>query len=176
MDQLLVILDLDETLVHSPDSPLLRSPDFIAGPHPVYERPGLRPFLYALLSRYVVGVWTAAGRDYASAVLDHIAPPDRPLAFFWSSERCTRRFDHETRQHFTVKPLRKVAKLGFNLDRVVVVDDSPEKHVLNYGNLVRIAPFLGDTDDRHLGALLPYLDQLALAPNVRVIEKRHWSR
>lgn len=175
MDQLLVILDLDETLVHSPDAPLSRPPDFAAGPYPVYERPGLRPFLDALFARYAVAVWTAAGHDYASAVLDHVTPPGAAFAFFWSSERCTRRFDHETRQHFTVKRLRKVAKLGYDLNRVVMVDDSPEKHVLNYGNLVHIAPFLGALDDHHLAALLPYLAHLAETPNVRAIEKRHWS-
>jgi carboxy-terminal domain RNA polymerase II polypeptide A small phosphatase len=55
-----------------------------------------------------------------------------------------------------------------------MVDDSPEKHTRNYGNLVRVAPFTGDPADTELASLARYLRQLATQPNVRCIEKRGW--
>lgn len=174
MDRLLVILDLDETLVHSPDAPLGSSPTFHVGPHQIYARPHLDLFLVRLFARFRVAVWTAAGRTYASGVLARILPPDASLAFFWAAERCTQRFDHETRQYFTVKKLRKVEQQGFDLARVVVVDDSPEKHRLNYGNLVPVTPFVGDPADSELPDLLAYLESIEAVPNVRGIEKRNW--
>ena len=174
MDPLLVVLDLDETLVHAPDVPLSESPAFRVGPHTVYLRPHLAQFLSELLSRYRVAVWTASGQDYALGVLARILPQDASLAFFWTAERCTRRFDHETRQHFTVKKLRKVAQQGFDLARVLMIDDSPEKHRLNYGNLIRVTPFIGDPADAELLDLLAYLASLDAEPNVRAVEKRNW--
>jgi hypothetical protein len=55
-----------------------------------------------------------------------------------------------------------------------MVDDSPEKHTRNYGNLVRIAPFTGNLADAELAHLARYLRQLATLPDVRCIEKRGW--
>ena len=40
----------------------------------------------------------------------------------------------------------------------------------------RIAPYLGDEHDAELAYLGEYLEELARAPNVRVIEKRLWRR
>jgi hypothetical protein len=96
------------------------------------------------------------------------------LAFFWCAERCTQRFDHETRQRNTVKPLRKVRRRGYDVERVLVVDDSPEKHVLNYGNLIHVQPFEGDAGDAELPMVRTYIDSLAAEPNVRKIDKRGW--
>jgi len=65
---------------------------------------------------------------------------------------------------------------GYALERVLVVDDSPEKHTRNYGNLVRVEPFLGDPSDDELSHLARYLPTLAKAENVRSIEKRRWRQ
>ncbi|MFO0555283.1 MAG: HAD family hydrolase [Polyangiaceae bacterium] len=176
MDRLLVILDLDETLVHVPDHPLARRADFHVNGQPGYRRPHLEAFLETLRERYQVAIWTAAGSDYAHAVLEKIIPWRAELAFVWCAERCTQHFDHETRGRTTIKKLSKVRSRGFPLERLVMVDDSPEKHLRNYGNLVPIAPFLGDFGDGELPALLPFLSSLAAVEDVRRIEKRYWRR
>ena len=72
------------------------------------------------------------------------------------------------------KPLHTLKSRGYDLTRVLVVDDSPEKHTRNYGNLVQVTPFLGRQDDSQLPRLAPYLRQLSTEPNVRCIEKRRW--
>jgi NLI interacting factor-like phosphatase len=42
---ILLILDLDETLIYATEEPLQRVPDFIIGPYAVYRRPYLTEFL-----------------------------------------------------------------------------------------------------------------------------------
>lgn len=59
---------------------------------------------------------------------------------------------------------------------MLVVDDSPEKHLKNYGNLVRVLPFEGDAADKELELLSEYLVTLATCTNVRKVEKRAWRR
>jgi RNA polymerase II subunit A small phosphatase-like protein len=175
MDRLLVILDLDETLVHASERRLSRHADVTVGPYHVYQRPFLSEFLRSLRERYAIAIWTAAGQDYAEPVIAHITPGWRDeLAFVWCAERCTAHFDHETRDRNTIKKLGKVRHRGYDLDRVLVVDDSPEKHVKNYGNLVQIRPFYGELGDAELPAILEFIHSLADAPNVRAIEKRYW--
>lgn len=174
MKPLLVILDLDETLVHATEEPFERAAQLQVGPYFVYFRPYLNAFLTVLRERYQVAVWTSAGRDYAEEVVSAIMPWREQLAFLWSAERCTEHFNHETRNRDTLKKLRKVRGRGFDLERVVMVDDSPEKHIRNYGNLVQVEPFLGDESDDELPAVLRFIDTLAVQPNVRAVEKRGW--
>lgn len=45
-----------------------------------------------------------------------------------------------------MKDLRKVRRLGWALEHVLVVDDTPRKYERSYGNLVAVAPFEGDVD------------------------------
>lgn len=176
LSPLLIILDLDETLIHAPDRPLDREPDFVVYKYPVYKRPHVDAFIASLLARYRVAVWTSSGELYAEAVVRRLFPDPSRLELVWSADRCTQRFDHETRGRYVVKPLRKLRSRGYALERVLVVDDSPEKHVLNYGNLIRVCPFEGDLRDDELPALLAYIDALADEPNVRAIEKRGWRQ
>src|SRR5262245_59077006 len=68
VNPLLVILDLDETLVHGTEHPLARPADLRVGPYFVYQRPHLTSFLSALRERCSLAIWTSAGRDYAHGV------------------------------------------------------------------------------------------------------------
>ena len=83
-------------------------------------------------------------------------------------------WDYETGSMCGAKRLHKVARQGYPLERMLVVDDSPEKHTKNYGNLVRVLPFEGDMNDRELDMLSAYLVTLATCTNVRKVEKRGW--
>jgi TFIIF-interacting CTD phosphatase-like protein len=84
--------------------------------------------------------------------------------------------DHQQSEHGYVKNLKKVKARGEPLERVVMVDDSPEKLIHQYGNLVRISPFEGQADDHELLLLMDYLQHLNQQPNVRRIEKRGWQQ
>jgi len=66
-------------------------------------------------------------------------------------------------------------KSGYDLDRILIVDDIRETAVNNYGNLILIKPFTDNTDDTELLKLISYLQTIKDEPNYRRIEKRGWS-
>lgn len=73
-----------------------------------------------------------------------------------------------------LKPLKKVKRMGWRLERMLIVDDTPEKCARNYGDAVHPLPFGGDKSDAELLLLADYLATLKDEPNMRRIEKRRW--
>jgi hypothetical protein len=171
----LLILDLDETLVHATKMSLTRPPDFVAHSYNVYIRPHLVYFLSHIFEWFDVAVWSSAGADYLTTVVNHIFPQPAALKFVWAGDRCTLKRSDESDDYYWVKNLKKVKRAGYALDRVLIVDDTPEKAERNYGNYIRIAPFTGEADDEQLLRLIPYLWQLRRADSLRSIEKRSWN-
>ena len=170
----LLILDLDETLISAQMASLDRPPDFRVGPYFVYLRPHLAEFLARCSGAYRLAVWTSSSEDYANAVVEQIARHGARFEFVWARGRCTRRFDRETLDQFWLKDLKKVRRLGYALERVLVVDDSSEKLQRHYGNHVHITPYFGEAQDDELSRLASYLESLASEPDFRAIEKRNW--
>ena len=168
----LLILDLDETLIYAVEEPLSRPADFQVGPFHVYKRPYVSEFLRACREWFEVAVWTSASPGYAAGIVEALFP--YAPAFVWASDCCTRAYDPERGEHFSVKNLRKVKTRGYSLEQVIVVDDTAEKHGQNYGNLVRIRAWTGDLEDRELVLLRSYLERLRTVENVRAVEKRQW--
>ncbi len=176
MPRHLLILDLDETLVFGTNDPLERPADFQVDPYHIYRRPTLEQFLLNCGEHFEMAVWTSSSADYASDVVDQIWPAGLDRSFLWSRDRCTYREDLETRRPHWIKNLKKVKRLGYDLERVIMVDDNPEKLAFQYGNLVRVRPYFGDPEDDELPWLSRYLSQLAAVDNVRIVEKRGWRR
>jgi len=175
MTKQLLILDIDETLVYASETPLPNpQPDFEVGPYAVYRRPYLTDFLTATADWFDLAVWSSASSSYVHGVVSALFTDFSSLCFVWSAEKCTQRFDPEYRTYHSVKKLKKVVKAGYPLERIVMVDDSPEKLSQNYGNHVRIHPYTGDHNDTELRDLLPFLNWLRTVKNVRSVEKRNW--
>jgi hypothetical protein len=172
-EKTLLVLDLDETLVYSIERQLIREADMRAASYYVYFRPGLASFIQHVATLFRVAVWTSASRSYALEICSHIFSGVE-LEFLWASERCTIQRDWDSGSVCGAKHLRKLRRKGYSLDRILMVDDSPEKHQKNYGNLIQILPFDGDSTDVELGLLAAYLATLASCTNVRRIEKRGW--
>lgn len=170
----LLILDLDETLVHATEGPAFGPAHFRLGSYHVYRRPHLDTLLAAASDWFDLAVWTSAGSDYASLMCDAILPQPKNLKFAWSRDRCTSCFDAETLEIIHAKNLGKVRRLGHSLEQVLMLDDSPEKLARHYGNLIRVRSFFGDPADTELRDLLPFLEWIKDQPNVRTIEKRGW--
>ncbi|OWQ45751.1 hypothetical protein CDL60_17970 [Roseateles noduli] len=169
----LLVLDLDETLVHATEFELEHPEDFRVGPYFVYRRPHLSMFLAAMLKDFDVAVWTASGEIYAEAVLEQLFKPG-DLKFVWSSQRCTTARDWTTGNYTTIKNLSKLKRQGYAMSSIIAVDDTPSKYARSYGNLVTVSEFLGSPDDKELPLLATYLRSLLPEPNVRTIEKRGW--
>ncbi|MCE3003731.1 MAG: HAD family hydrolase [Xanthomonadaceae bacterium] len=176
MQRILLVLDLDETLVFADERPLARAPDLDLPPYAVYLRPWAREFLRHVAVHFELAVWTSSSAAYARALVPVLFDDPSRLAFVWSRERCTLQRDLANDTWVHAKRLAKVKRHGHDLRRTVVVDDSPEKHLRNYGNLVRVAPFLGDPADDELPHLAAWLERLHIEPDVRVVEKRGWRR
>jgi carboxy-terminal domain RNA polymerase II polypeptide A small phosphatase len=172
----LLVLDLDETLVYATEAPLEFEPHHEVHPYFLYPRPGLRDFLSDMSTLFHLAVWTSSSPAYAAAVCPLIFPEPEKLQFIWASDRCTPTRNFANDSWDNAKPLKKLKRHGYDLARVVVVDDSPEKHTRNYGNLVQVTPFMGDPKDCELPHLAAYLAQLAALSDVRKVEKRQWRR
>jgi TFIIF-interacting CTD phosphatase-like protein len=176
MSMPLLVLDLDETLLFADEKPLACEPDFALGPYLGYFRPGLSEFLRVVGQHYELAVWTSSSADYARGVCALVFADPSLLSFVWARDRCTPECDLNLGTWSQAKRLKKLRHRGYDLARVVMVDDSPEKHTRNYGNLVPVAPFFGDPGDRELHWLAPYLVELSVVTDVRAVEKRTWRR
>jgi len=173
-DRILLILDLDETLVYAAASPLPQPADFIVGPYYVYRRPGLSEFLLACSECYRIAVWSSSSDDYAVSVISQIMPRDVVVGFVWGRSRCTRKIDHELQEEYYLKDLRRVKQRGYDLRRVLIVEDSPRKVARNYGNAIYVSPYEGDASDDELPQLASYLRSICSLADVRRLEKRNW--
>lgn len=188
MKKPLLILDLDETLIHTeilePDTPW----DFyfeifedMGGwskkklyQYWTYKRPHLQYFLDYAFDNFEVAVFTAADEDYATEILSNIGIDIDKLSFFYTSKDCSSKYNTRTMDRYIIKRLKKIVPLGYDLDRVLIVDDKPETADENYGNLISITPFHFNKNDDELLKLVSYLDTIKDEPNLRKIEKRGW--
>jgi Dullard-like phosphatase family protein len=170
----LCILDLDETLVHATEAPLERPCDLMAGPFLVYTRPFVDEFFAQVAQWFDLAVWTTSSEAYAEAIVRNVFPNHAQLAFIWARQRCTAAKNRETDERFWIKDLKKVKRQGYPLERVLVIDNSPEKIQRHYGNLIQVSPYLGAADDDELTLLLPFLKWLTTVGDVRKVEKRNW--
>lgn len=175
LDQILLILDIDETLLYAADRPLERTPDCRIGPYAVYLRPFLTDFLNQVSRHFRIAVWSSSSHDYVESVVNAIFPRWINPEFIWSRKRCITKFDPEWHNHYYIKDLKKVKRHGYHLDRVLIVDDTPQKVERNYGNAIYVTPWFGDQSDDELQLLTKYLLQLREKANLRRIEKRGWK-
>ena len=173
----LLILDIDETLIYATEESLSRSADFTVGnKYYVYRRPFVEQFLVWCVENFELAVWTSATDDYAAEIVANIFPHSQNnLLFLWSRKRCTPSFDWETQETIWEKKLTKLRRRGYNLENIIVVDDTPQMWRSSYGNLVRVKPYLGEIEDDELKKLMQYLNVLKNAENIRKVEKRNWK-
>ncbi|WP_018294574.1 HAD family hydrolase [Mariprofundus ferrooxydans] len=180
MDKKLLILDVDETLIHGSEAILSRQPDHTCSWCHLYLRPHVLEFIRFCFEHFRVAIWSTASMDHIEMSLHQIGCHTYPFEFIWDIEKCTLVVDPPDdfgigdRTHWR-KNLSKLKRKGFLLEEVLMVDDSTEKLDKHFGNLVRIRPFFGSHSDRELLRLMPYLLELKSAENVRVLEKRGWE-
>lgn len=177
----LLVLDLDETLIHATATPAPRQPDFTLalddGEYGVFRRPFLDEFLAFAFSEFAdVAFWTTATDDYARAVVDQILPAHLDPLFVWSRRRCTHRSDPDTRAMCWLKDIRKLRRWGYPKARILFVDDNAEVIQRSYGNHVPMVEYRGAADDDELSRLIPFLGRLVRSEDVRRPEKRFWHK
>jgi len=160
-----LVLDLDETLVHSSfeyleDADLVLPVEVQGIMQEVYvrKRPGLDKFLEFVGEHYEVGVFTASVIKYADAVLDRI-DPGKVVKWRLFRESCC-----QTNEGYYVKDL---GCLGRPLEDTIIIDNSPHSYLFHPENAIGIKSFIDDRDDNHLVDLLPFLHEATTAKDVR---------
>jgi CTD small phosphatase-like protein 2 len=169
-----LVLDLDETLVHSTLDGLECVPDFTfpvdVGPvrHSVAVRK--RPHLHAFLERaaqlFEVVVFTASQRVYAEQLLDVIDPGRRLIRHRIYRESCVL---------WEGNYLKDLTVLGRDLAHTLIVDNSPQAFGFQLDNGVPIESWYDDDSDQELLRLLPFLEAVAHADDVRPAIRAHFQ-
>eukprot|EP01017_Pseudomicrothorax_dubius_P013323 TRINITY_DN1581_c0_g1_i11.p1 TRINITY_DN1581_c0_g1~~TRINITY_DN1581_c0_g1_i11.p1 ORF type:complete len:390 (+),score=49.60 TRINITY_DN1581_c0_g1_i11:99-1268(+) len=154
----LLVLDLDETLVHSSFEPVLPVDHFLeinihGYPMSVYVRyrPKVREFLKEMSKHYEIIIFTASLAEYADPVIDAL-DVDKVVSHRLFRESCTQ---------YRGTYIKDLSRLGRNLKDVIIVDNSELSFVFQPLNGVLIKSFFDDEKDRELDELTPYLRFLA---------------
>jgi RNA polymerase II subunit A small phosphatase-like protein len=188
MSNKLLILDLDECLIHSVHQTQLdemsydfykNSFDVLEGVYRTMKRPNLKEFLSYAFNNFNVGIWTAAGFEYALEILKNIEINVNDLAFFYSEKNCTPKYNYGDgwgMGHIVYhKKISKLSKRGWKMKDILMIDDKPEL-IDSYGNVIGIDPFYGDVNDSELIKLMKYIDSIKNKENYRLIDKRNWNK
>lgn len=115
-------------------------------------------FLKEASKKYELILFTAAEEEYAKKIIFHIDPNGKFFKFKFFRNDCT------LIQNNIFKDL---SRLGRNLARTLIVDDSPEVFSLLPANGLQIKRWKGDFEDKNLSILLPFLEKLNQSPDVR---------
>ena len=160
-----LVLDLDETLVHSSFQPTQRCqyviPVEIEGNvYNVYvnRRPGACEFLERMSVFYEIVIYTASLKKYADPLLDQMDPNHR-IAYRLFREHCV------NSDGVFVKDL---GLLGRELQSVVMIDNSKTSYKFQPKNGIECTPFIDNFEDRELLEMSPFLEYLSKKPDVRL--------
>ena len=155
-----LVLDLDETLIHSYfDCPSPRpadlSYDILVENKKIHinsmVRPGAREFLENVSTIFEIVVFTASLSEYANPVLDFV-DKNKKCNFRLYREHCCS-FNNGFTSSFT----KDLKKLDRDMNYLIIIDNNPKSYILNKENGVPIKTWVEDVNDRELYKLIPYL-------------------
>ena len=159
-----LVIDLDETLVHSyfekepPYKPDISYDIEIAGITihiSTLIRPGTYQFLEKLSNIYEIVIFTASLSQYAIPLLNEI-DKNNYCKYKLFREHCYT-FDNKGNPGY----VKDLSKLNRDLNNIIIIDNNPDCYFLNKENGIPIKTWLNDKSDKELLKLLPYLEFLA---------------
>jgi CTD small phosphatase-like protein 2 len=154
-----LVLDLDETLVHSSSD--LANPNTST----IQVRPGAPEFIDEMADYYELVIFTAGTKDYADWALPFVDPKGR------ISHRLYREHAVQKGPVF----VKDVSKLGRDLRKVIIIDNIVENFQLQPENGIFINTWEGDINDTTLYKLAPVLKQIVVQKILDVrIALRHY--
>ena len=161
-----LVLDLDETLVHSNLEQTLAEADFS---FPVnfnnqqhivnVQRPYLMEFMEFAARHFEVVVFTASQKVYAERLLNKIDPDSVLIEHRLYRDACV----------LVENYMKDLSVLGRDLSKTIIVDNSPQAFGFQVDNGVPIESWFDDEQDRQLLKLMPLLVRLATANDVRPV-------
>ncbi|ERL87100.1 hypothetical protein D910_04500 [Dendroctonus ponderosae] len=166
MQKKCMVIDLDETLVHSSFKPI-NNADFIVPVeidgtvHQVYvlKRPHVDEFLKRMGELYECVLFTASLAKYADPVAD--------LLDQWGVFRA--RLFRESCVYYRGNYVKDLNKLGRDLQQIVIVDNSPASYIFHPDNAVPVASWFDDMNDNELLDLIPFFEKLSKMDNVYTV-------
>ncbi|KAF9587884.1 hypothetical protein IFM89_006138 [Coptis chinensis] len=168
-----LVLDLDETLVHSTldncnDADFTFPVFFNMKEHTVYvkRRPHLQTFLERVAQMFEIIIFTASQSTYAEKLLNILDPENKFISRRAYRESCI--FSDGT---YT----KDLTVLGVDLAKVAIVDNSPQVFRWQVNNGIPIKSWFDDPSDCALISLLPFLETLVDADDVRPIIAKKFS-
>ncbi|KAJ3591872.1 hypothetical protein NHX12_007003 [Muraenolepis orangiensis] len=164
-----VVIDLDETLVHSSFKPL-NNADFIipveidGTVHQVYvlKRPHVDEFLQRMGELFECVLFTASLSKYADPVSD--------LLDKWGAFRS--RLFRESCVFHRGNYVKDLSRLGRDLHKVIIIDNSPASYAFHPDNAVPVASWFDDMCDTELLDLLPFFERLSRVDDVYHVLKQ----
>ncbi|EZA47215.1 hypothetical protein DMN91_000179 [Ooceraea biroi] len=161
-----MVIDLDETLVHSSFKPI-NNADFVVPVeidgtvHQVYvlKRPYVDEFLQRMGEMFECVLFTASLAKYADPVADLL---DR-----WGVFRA--RLFRESCVFHRGNYVKDLNKLGRELHQIVIVDNSPASYIFHPDNAVPVASWFDDMTDSELLDLIPFFERVSNVENVYTV-------
>ena len=167
-----LILDLDETLVHSSFVPfenndIILNVDFESVMYNIYVlvRPGAIEFLKKVTKYFEVIIFTASIAKYALPLLD-ILDQEKKIKYRLTREHCT---------FLNGIYIKELKKLNRNLKDLIIVDNSPLAYAFDNDNGLPIKAWYDDQNDRELEKIFPILEFLSRTKDVRAFIKNFVS-
>ena len=165
-----LILDLDETLVHSAFKSFYSKEDIIFNmiydgkEHTIHvlKRPFVDEFLEKMYHLFELVIFTASIPDYANPLLNKLDPRKR-ISYRLFREHCT------STGNLFIKDLRKV---GRDLKDLIIIDNNPISYLYNKDNGIPILTWHSCQTDNELMKLVPLLEILSKCDDVRTIIKK----
>ena len=167
-DKKTLVLDLDETLVHSIGEGAVDSSspsDFTIrveqqnSSHDVHVmvRPHVEEFLERMSKRYELVIFTASISKYANPLLNVIDKTGN-IPFRLFREHCTL---------INTAFIKDLSLLGRELKDIIILDNNPTAYALNHYNGFPIKSWFDDKKDNELIKISPILEFLSYVPDVR---------
>ena len=162
-----LILDLDETLVHSAFKSFYSKEDIVFNmqfdgkQHTIHvlKRPYVDEFLDKMSKLYEIVIFTASISDYANPLLNKL-DPRRRICHRLFREHCT------SSGNLFIKDLRKV---GRDLKDTIIIDNNPISYLYNKDNGIPIITWHSSQSDNELIKMIPLLEFLSKVDDVRIV-------
>ncbi|KAF9391794.1 hypothetical protein CPB97_005431 [Podila verticillata] len=161
-----LVLDLDETLVHSsfkliPQADYVVPVDIDNQTHNVYviKRPGVDTFLKRMGEIYEVVIFTASLSKYADPVLDML-DVHKVVKHRLFRESC---LNHKGNY------VKDLSVIGRDLKNTIIIDNSPASYIFHQSNAVPISSWFNDPHDTELLDLIPFLADLTVVDDVNPV-------